>query len=48
MCFLGLLYEIYKLAKFSIKTIDFGYTPVARDAHLLEYGEQGHARVMGC
>ena len=48
MCFLGLLYEIYKLAKFSIKAIDFSYTQVTRDAHLLEYGEQGHVRVMGC
>lgn len=27
---------------------EFGYTLVTRDAHLLEYGEQGHARVMGC
>ncbi len=26
----------------------FGYTLVTRDAHLLEYGEQGHVRVMGC
>ena len=48
MCFLGLLYEIYKLAKFSIKAIDFGYTLVTRYVHLLEYGEQGHAQVMGC
>ena len=48
MCFLGLLYEIYKLAKFSIKAIDFSYTLVTRDARLLEYGAQGHARVMRC
>ena len=27
---------------------EFGYTLVTRDARLLEYGEQGHARVMGC
>ena len=27
---------------------EFGYTLVTRDTHLLEYGEQGHARVMGC
>ena len=27
---------------------EFGYTLVTRDKHLLEYGEQGHARVMGC
>ena len=26
----------------------FGYTLVTRDAHLLEYGGQGHIRVMGC
>ncbi|MCY4382096.1 MAG: type II toxin-antitoxin system VapC family toxin [Nitrospinae bacterium] len=27
---------------------EFGYTLVTRDAHLLEYGEKGHVRVMGC
>lgn len=27
---------------------EFGYTLVTRDAHLLEYGEEGHVRVMGC
>ncbi len=27
---------------------EFGHTLVTRDARLLEYGEQGHARVMGC
>ena len=27
---------------------EFGYTLVTRDTHLLEYGEQGHARLMGC
>lgn len=27
---------------------EFGCTLVTRDAHLLEYGGQGHARVMGC
>ena len=27
---------------------EFGYTLVTRDAHLLEYGEQGHVQVMGC
>ena len=27
---------------------EFGCTLVTRDAHLLEYGEEGHVRVMGC
>ena len=27
---------------------EFSYTLVTRDAHLLEYGGQGHAQVMGC
>ena len=26
----------------------FGYTLVTRDRHLLDYGSEGHVRVMGC
>ena len=47
MRFLGELYRFYKLAKFRINAIKFGCAPVTREAHLLEYGEERHARVMG-
>ena len=36
------------MVQIDIISREFGYTLVTRDAHLLEYGEQGHARVMGC
>ena len=42
-------HTIVRAARILLTTArEFGNTLETRDAHLHEYGEQGHVRVMGC